>query len=89
MTVPAAAGRRARIVTLVVGAAGALGLAAAGFGVGLLLRPYEPGWFAYAPLSGEVATGGMRPSIAGIVLLAVGAATAGGAGGYLLAVRRR
>lgn len=77
---------RARTVALLVVVAG---LVLAGVGVWLLTRPVGPGWFAYAPLSDDVAVGGMRPSPVGIVLLAVGAVAAGGAGGYLVGVRRR
>lgn len=80
-----AASRRARALALLVGA---FGLVLAGVGTWLLLQPAQPGWFAYAPLSGGVAVGGIRPSPLGIVLLAVGAAAAGGAGGYLLGRRR-
>ncbi len=77
--------RPARTVALLVGA---LGLVLAGVGTWLLLQPVRPGWFAYAPLSEGVAFGGMRPSPVGVALLAVGAAAAGGAGGYLLGRRR-
>jgi hypothetical protein len=77
---------RARTAALLVGV---VGLVLSGVGVWLLTRPVGPGWFAYAPLSDGVLAGGMRPSPVGIVLLVVGAVTAGGAGGYLIGVRGR